>query len=176
MWPRLLFADWWVPLLTVTSHFSVLGSRINEILDVSTSKPYVTSNHKSLLSEWIYLWESQVVEIKIIYLLFMGSWISIVGIMTRLCVAEPRNHESRAGRNKHLHQLCVLPSILLMGTTGLPTSKWQRCRDDHSHLSSANIKNKWSSTFTSPYAFMACTGPSFTPGLFTIAVSRSDDI
>jgi hypothetical protein len=38
MWPRLLFADWWVPLLAVTSHFSVLGTRINEILDVSTSK------------------------------------------------------------------------------------------------------------------------------------------
>jgi hypothetical protein len=38
MLPRLLFADWRVPLLAVTSHFSVLGTRINEILDVSTSK------------------------------------------------------------------------------------------------------------------------------------------
>jgi hypothetical protein len=38
MWPRLLFADCWVPLLAVTSHFFVLGTRINEILDVSTSK------------------------------------------------------------------------------------------------------------------------------------------
>jgi hypothetical protein len=38
MWPRLLFADWRVPLLAVTSLFSVLGTRINEILDVSTSK------------------------------------------------------------------------------------------------------------------------------------------
>jgi hypothetical protein len=40
MWPRLLFADWRVPLLAVTSHFSVLGTRINEILDVSTSKHF----------------------------------------------------------------------------------------------------------------------------------------
>jgi len=55
------------------------------------------------------------VEMKIIYLLFMGSWISIVDIMTRLWVAEPRNHDSRAGRNKHLHQLCVLPCILFNG-------------------------------------------------------------
>jgi hypothetical protein len=38
MWPPLLFADWWVPLLAMTLHFSVLGTRINEILDVSTSK------------------------------------------------------------------------------------------------------------------------------------------
>jgi hypothetical protein len=38
MWPRLLFADWRVSLLAVTSHFSVLGTRINEILDLSTSK------------------------------------------------------------------------------------------------------------------------------------------
>jgi len=114
-----------------------------------------------------------VVEIKIIYLLFMGSWISLVGIMTRLWVAEPRNHDSRAGRNKQLHQLCILSSILF---NGLRKSKWQRCRAGHSHLSSANIKNKWSSTFTPPYAWMAYTGPSFTPGLFTIAVRRSDDI
>jgi hypothetical protein len=40
MWARLLFADRWVPLLAVTSHFSVLGTHINEILDVSMSKYY----------------------------------------------------------------------------------------------------------------------------------------
>jgi hypothetical protein len=57
----------------------------------------------------------KVVEIKIIYLLFMGSWISIADIMTRLWVAEPKNHDSRAGRNKHLDQLCVLSSILFNG-------------------------------------------------------------
>jgi len=45
----------------------------------------------------------------------MGSWISIVGIMTRLWVAKLRNHDSRAGRNKHLDQICVLPSILFKG-------------------------------------------------------------
>jgi hypothetical protein len=64
MWPRLLFADWWVPLLAVTSHFSVLGTRINEILDVSTSKiiwslyPTVCMMMKN--SEWTpakILWE-----------------------------------------------------------------------------------------------------------------------
>jgi hypothetical protein len=38
MWPRLLFADWRVPLLAAKSHFFVLGTRISEILDVSTSK------------------------------------------------------------------------------------------------------------------------------------------
>jgi hypothetical protein len=33
-----VFADWRVTLLAVMAHFSVLGTRINEILDVSASK------------------------------------------------------------------------------------------------------------------------------------------
>jgi hypothetical protein len=52
MWPRLLFADWRVPLLAVTSHFSVLGTRINEILDVSTSKVTSLSHHQSCV--WLH--------------------------------------------------------------------------------------------------------------------------
>jgi hypothetical protein len=53
MWPRLLFVDWWVPLLAVTSQFSVLGTRINEILDVSTSK-WIGQYRANRLTWWSF--------------------------------------------------------------------------------------------------------------------------
>lgn len=62
-------------------------------------------------------------KLRFIYLLFMGSWISILGIMTRLWAAEPRNCNSRAGRSKHPDQLCDLPSILLNGYQELASGR-----------------------------------------------------
>jgi hypothetical protein len=56
MWPRLLFADWWVPLLAVMSHFSVLGTRINEILDVSTSKKLKHMYYIELTNKATWVW------------------------------------------------------------------------------------------------------------------------
>jgi hypothetical protein len=53
MWPRLLFADWRVPLLAVTSHFSVLGTRINKILDINMSKKNVKKWRVGYISIWL---------------------------------------------------------------------------------------------------------------------------
>jgi hypothetical protein len=38
-----------------------------------------------------------------------------------------------------------------------------RSKGDHSSPSSAEGKNKWTRTFSSPYAFMACIGTTLLP-------------
>jgi hypothetical protein len=43
-----------------------------------------------------------------------------------------------------------------MGTGGsFPGVKWPGCEADHSHISSAKVKNAWSYNSSSPYVFMA---------------------
>jgi hypothetical protein len=79
----------------------------------------------------------------LILVVVVGSRGSSVSIVTRLRAGRPR-FDSRQGQG-----------MFLFATGSSPGLRRPGCEADHSPQSSAEVKNVWSCTSTTPYVFMA---------------------
>lgn len=94
---------------------------------------------------------------------FLSLCITVVGIMTRLHLERSRV-QVQAGTetflfSEHPEWPWYPPSLCSVGTRDSALGlKQAACEADHSPTSSAKVRNEWSYTTTTLYAFMTCAG------------------
>jgi hypothetical protein len=104
---------------------------------------------------------------------YIWSLVWVVGIATKVRAEWPRNRGSiPAGPRDFSLLQCPErlwgPSSLIFNAYRRrfsPSVKRPEREYNHSPPSSVEVKNKWSYTYTSPYAWLACTGPTLPLGL-----------